>query len=113
MVGYTPILTCHTEHVSCCFAEIISKVDRRSGQEVEKEPKSLKNGEAAFVRLVPSKPICVESFEENPQLGRFLIRDMQRTVAVGIIKCVNKKEPLRIRSPGKLAPPPTKPSKPQ
>jgi elongation factor 1-alpha len=41
--------------------------------------------------LVPSKPLCVESFSDFPPLGRFAVRDMRQTVAVGVIKSVNFK----------------------
>ena len=67
------------------------RVDRRSGKELEKLPKSVKSGDAAMVRLAPSKPMCVESFAEYPPLGRFAVRDMKQTVAVGVIKAVTKK----------------------
>lgn len=36
--------------------------------------------------LTPTKPLCVESFQEFPPLGRFAVRDMRQTVAVGVIK---------------------------
>ena len=36
--------------------------------------------------------MCVESFSEYPPLGRFAVRDMKQTVAVGVIKSVQKKE---------------------
>ena len=39
-----------------------------------------------MAELVPSKPLCVESFQDYPPLGRFAVRDMRQTVAVGIIK---------------------------
>jgi len=42
--------------------------------------------------MVPQKPLCVEVFTEYPPLGRFAVRDMRQTVAVGVIKEVNKKE---------------------
>ena len=48
--------------------------------------KDIKSGDAAIVELVPSKPMCVEAFSEFPHLGRFAVRDMRQTVAVGIIK---------------------------
>jgi len=89
--GYTPVLDCHTAHIACKFREIVSKMDRRSGKELEKLPKSLKSGDAAMINLVPSKPMCVETFNEYPPLGRFAVRDMRQTVAVGVIKEVNKK----------------------
>jgi hypothetical protein len=42
--------------------------------------------------MIPSKPMCVESFSEYPPLGRFAVRDMRQTVAVGVIK-VNTNDP--------------------
>lgn len=32
--------------------------------------------------------MCVETFKEFPPLGRFAVRDMKKTVAVGVIKDV-------------------------
>jgi len=90
--GYTPVLDCHTAHVACKFREILEKIDRRSGKMVEEFPKLVKTGDACMVDMVPSKPMCVEQFSEYAPLGRFAVRDMRQTVAVGIIKEVNKKE---------------------
>lgn len=38
------------------------------------------------------QPMCVESFQQYPPLGRFAVRDMRQTVAVGVIKAVEKEE---------------------
>merc|ERR1712072_1032699 len=86
--GYTPVLDCHTSHIACKFEKIQNKMDRRSGAELEKEPKFIKTGDCAIVTLKPTKPMCVESFTDFPPLGRFAVRDMKRTVAVGVIKTV-------------------------
>jgi len=90
--GYAPVLDCHTAHIACKFTEIHEKCDRRSGKTLEENPKFVKSGDAAIVTLTPSKPMCVESFAEYPPLGRFAVRDMKQTVAVGVIKSVTKKE---------------------
>ena len=42
--------------------------------------------------MIPSKPMCVEAFTEYPPLGRFAVRDMRQTVAVGVIKSVVKSD---------------------
>ncbi|WVZ89526.1 hypothetical protein U9M48_035913 [Paspalum notatum var. saurae] len=89
--GYAPVLNCHTSHIAVNFAELVTKIDRRSGKELEKEPKFLKNGDAGMVKMVPTKPMVVETFSEYPPLGRFAVRDMRQTVAVGVIKSVDKK----------------------
>ena len=44
-----------------------------------------------MITLVPTKPHCVESFSDFPPLGRFAVREMRQTVAVGVIKSVNFK----------------------
>jgi elongation factor 1-alpha len=41
--------------------------------------------------MLPTKPMCVEPFSDYAPLGRFAVRDMRQTVAVGIIKAVEKK----------------------
>jgi elongation factor 1-alpha len=89
--GYAPVLDCHTAHIACKFAELLTKVDRRTGKELEANPKNVKSGDACFVQLLPSKPMCVETFTEYPPLGRFAVRDMRQTVAVGVVKGVTKK----------------------
>jgi len=90
--GYSPVLDCHTAHIACKFQEIKEKCDRRSGKKLEDNPKFVKSGDAAMVDMIPSKPMCVESFSDYPPLGRFAVRDMKQTVAVGVIKTVEKAE---------------------
>jgi elongation factor 1-alpha len=90
--GYTPVLDCHTAHIACKFHEITAKIDRRTGKATEEEPKFVKNGDSALIILKPTKPMCVESFTEYPPLGRFAVRDMKQTVAVGVIKSTTKKD---------------------
>jgi len=96
--GYAPVVDCHTSHIAVKFAELKKKVDRRTGKEVEEKdatkegtPKFIKTGDSAIVKMEPSKPMVVESFAEYPPLGRFAVRDMRQTVAVGIVKEVTKK----------------------
>jgi elongation factor 1-alpha len=67
------------------------KKDKRTGKEIESNPNFIKNGDAAIVKLTSLKPLCVETFKDYAPLGRFAVRDMKQTVAVGIIKEVSKK----------------------
>jgi len=90
--GYTPVLDCHTAHIACKFQEIQSKIDRRSGKVLEENPKFVKTGDAAMITLKPTKPMSCEVFSEYPPLGRFAVRDMKQTVAVGVIKGTERKQ---------------------
>jgi len=92
IAGYSPVLDCHTSHIACKFDKLLIKIDRRSGKTMEEEPKEIKDGDAAIVQMVPQKQMVVETFAEYAPLGRFAVRDMKRTVAVGVIKAVGKKE---------------------
>ncbi|KAJ1554831.1 translation elongation factor EF-1 alpha [Nowakowskiella sp. JEL0078] len=88
--GYCPVLDCHTAHIACKFAELVEKIDRRTNKKLEDNPKFVKSGDSAIVKMIPTKPMCVESYNEYPPLGRFAVRDMRQTVAVGVIKDVEK-----------------------
>jgi len=98
--GYTPVLDCHTSHIATKFKNINEKMDRRTGKVTEENPKFVKSGDACMVLMEPTKPMVVESFQEYPPLGRFAVRDMRQTVAVGVVKSVVKKEDAK---PGKAA----------
>jgi len=90
--GYSPVIDCHTAHIACKFAKLLEKIDRRSGKTMEENPEKVKSGDSALVEMKPQKPMCVEAFSEYAPLGRFAVRDMRQTVAVGVIKNVTKKE---------------------
>jgi elongation factor 1-alpha len=102
--GYAPVLDCHTAHIACKFAELQAKVDRRTGKATEENPPFVKTGDAAMIKLVPSKSMCVEEFAKYPPLGRFAVRDMRQTVAVGVIKAVTFKDPSKKAGAAKGAP---------
>merc|ERR1712032_572603 len=84
--GYTPVLDCHTAHIACKFNTVLSKLDARTGKVAALLPAAVKTGDAAMVALTPTKPMCLESYSEFAPLGRFAVRDMRHTVAVGIVK---------------------------
>jgi elongation factor 1-alpha len=88
--GYTPVLDCHTAHIACKFENIYEKLDRRTSKKTEDNPKFVKKNDACMAKLVPTKPMCVEAFKSYAPLGRFAVRDMRQTVAVGVIKEVEK-----------------------
>mmetsp|Transcript_7491 Transcript_7491/g.16249 ORF Transcript_7491/g.16249 Transcript_7491/m.16249 type:complete len:450 (+) Transcript_7491:238-1587(+) len=94
VVGYTPMLNVHTAHVPCRFSALLSKLDRKTGQEVEARPAQLVAGDVALVELVPLRPLVVEAFADYPPLGRFCMRDLRQVVGLGVIISVTKKRPI-------------------
>jgi elongation factor 1-alpha len=89
--GYTPVLNCHTCQVAARFKTLDEKMDRRTGKIIEHNPEFVKTGDACMVTIEPLKPMVVEVFDAYPSLGRFAVRDMRRTIAVGIVKSVAHK----------------------
>ncbi len=89
--GYTPVMHAHTATMAATMTELLQKIDPRSGQVIEEKPAFLKTGDSAIVKIRPVAPMVVEPFSQIPQLGRFAIRDMGMTVAVGVVKEVTEK----------------------
>ena len=81
--GYTPVFHAHTAQVACTFEEIQKALDPKTGAAKAEKPDFIKTGDAAIVKIRPTKPMVIESFKAFPQLGRFAIRDMGQTVAAG------------------------------
>lgn len=97
-VGYTPVLHAHTAHAAVRFEELMAKIDPRTGQVVEKNPKFIRRGDAALVRFKPLRPIAIEEYSDIRELGRFAVRDMGTTVAAGVIKQITKKAEVKVSS---------------
>ena len=88
--GYTPVFHVHTAQVPCQFIELIAKINPQTGEEMEKNPDFLKNGDVAKVRIKPMGHLVLETTKENPHMARFAIRDAGATVAAGV--CIEIKE---------------------
>ncbi len=91
-VGYTPVFHCHTAQIACTFIELVKKLDPRTGQVKEENPTFLKTGDAAIVKIKPTRPMVIEKVKEIPQLGRFAVRDMGSTIAAGMCMDITPKQ---------------------
>jgi elongation factor 1-alpha len=89
--GYTPVLHAHTAQVAATITDIEAKLDPRTGQPTEEKPKSIKTGDSAIVIIKPLRPVCIETFKEFPELGRFALRDMGTTIAAGVVREITEK----------------------
>ena len=87
-VGYTPVFHAHTAQVAVKFMELLEKTNKLGK---EANPSFLKNGDACLIRFQPTKPMAIEQMDTFPELSRFAIRDMGKTVAAGVCLKVEKK----------------------
>jgi elongation factor 1-alpha len=87
-VGYTPVFHSHTAQVAVKFMELLEKTNK-SGKEAN--PSFLKTGDACLIRFQPTKPLAIEQMDKFPELSRFAIRDMGKTVAAGVCLKIEKK----------------------
>ncbi len=83
--GYTPVFHVHTTHCACKITEIVKKLDPKTGATLEENPDMLKSGDAAIIKVTPTQPLAIEKQADFPQLAKFAIRDMGKTVAAGIV----------------------------
>ena len=87
-VGYSPVFHAHTAQVAVRFQELLEKTNK-AGKEAN--PSFLKTGDACLIRFQPTKPMAIEEMSVFPELSRFAIRDMGKTVAAGVCMKIEKK----------------------
>ena len=87
-VGYSPVFHAHTAQVAVKFLELLEKTNK-AGKEAN--PSFLKTGDACLIRFQPTKPMAIEQMDTFPELSRFAIRDMGKTVAAGVCMKIDKK----------------------
>jgi elongation factor 1-alpha len=77
--------------VAATISEFKAKLDPRTGATTEENPKFLKTGDAAIVKIKPVRPLAIETFKDFPEIGRFALRDMGTTIAAGVVLNVTDK----------------------
>ena len=65
--------------------KIVSQLNRSTGEVSKSHPRCLSRNSSGVVLIVVSKPICVEKYSENKDLGRFMLRYSGNTIAAGLI----------------------------
>uniref|UniRef100_A0A8C4NH35 G1 to S phase transition 2 n=1 Tax=Eptatretus burgeri TaxID=7764 RepID=A0A8C4NH35_EPTBU len=73
--GYNAVL-----HIHSCVEEVqiealICLVDKKSGEKCPTRPRFVKQDQVCIARFKASGSICLETFKEFPQMGRFTLRD--------------------------------------
>ncbi|KAB8277706.1 P-loop containing nucleoside triphosphate hydrolase protein [Aspergillus minisclerotigenes] len=87
--GCAPSVHCGTGHAPCKF-EITDVLDSRTGKSLNQKEKIARPGLAALVKVTPLKHLCAERYQDYQALGRIIVRDSGRTIAVGTVEAVDK-----------------------
>lgn len=62
----------------CCLQALICLVDKKTGEKSKTRPRFVKQDQVCIARLRTAGTICLETFKEFPQMGRFTLRDEGR-----------------------------------
>lgn len=89
--GYRAIMHLHALQEPVTVELLICAVDKKTGEpdKVGKPPKFIKPGQAGIMRFeCADGVVCMETFKDSQQLGRFTLRDEGKTIGFGKIKKV-------------------------
>jgi len=87
--GYSCVLHLQAMTEEVTIKALICLVDKKTGEKSKTRPRFIKQDQIAIVRFVSNHLICMETFKDHPQLGRFTLRDEGTTIAIGkILKVV-------------------------
>ncbi|KAF9131456.1 translation termination factor GTPase eRF3 [Mortierella sp. 14UC] len=83
--GYTAVLHIHTAIEEITLTAMLHLIDKKTGRKSKRPPQFLKKGQQGIVMIETAGPLCVETFADSPQMGRFTLRDEGKTIAIGKI----------------------------
>lgn len=73
--GYSAVMHVHTLVVEVAVVKFLWLLDPKTGEKKTPRPKFIKQGQSAIADIKCQGPICIETFENHQQLGRFNLRD--------------------------------------
>ncbi|KAF7511250.1 translation termination factor GTPase eRF3 [Endocarpon pusillum] len=86
--GFNCVLHVHSAIEEVTFAALLHKLEKGTNRRSKKPPPFAAKGQSIIARLEVlggAGRVCVERFEDYPQLGRFTLRDQGQTIAIGKI----------------------------
>lgn len=86
--GFNCVLHVHAAIEEVTFAALLHKLQKGTNRKSKLPPSHAKKGDSIIARLQVTGgagSVCVERFEDYPQMGRFTLRDQGQTIAIGKI----------------------------
>ncbi|KAI1431094.1 hypothetical protein GGR50DRAFT_689998 [Xylaria sp. CBS 124048] len=95
--GFNCVLHVHAAIEEVTFAALLHKLQKGTNRKSKLPPTHAKKGDSIIARIEVtggSNSVCIETFEDAPQLGRFTLRDQGQTIAIGkVTKIISSEEP--------------------
>ncbi|KAG5664781.1 hypothetical protein KAF25_008515 [Fusarium avenaceum] len=86
--GFNCVLHVHSAIEEVTFASLLHKLQKGTNRKSKNPPTHAKRGDSIIARMQViggAGAVCVEKFEDYPQMGRFTLRDQGQTIAIGKI----------------------------
>ncbi|KAG8426379.1 translation termination factor GTPase eRF3 [Metarhizium acridum] len=86
--GFNCVLHVHSAIEEVTFAALLHKLQKGTNRKSKNPPTHAKKGDSIIARMQViggAGSVCVEKFEDYPQMGRFTLRDQGQTIAIGKI----------------------------
>ena len=83
--GFSCVMHVHTAIEEVVITRLLHKIEKGSNRVSKKAPPFAKKGMKVIVEIEVENPVCVETYEDYQQLGRFTLRDQGITIAIGKI----------------------------
>ncbi|KAK2592259.1 translation termination factor GTPase eRF3 [Conoideocrella luteorostrata] len=84
--GFNCVLHVHSAIEEVTFASLLHKLQKGTNRKSKAPPTHAKKGDSIIARMQViggAGSVCVERFEDYPQMGRFTLRDQGQTIAIG------------------------------
>ncbi|XP_067623995.1 eukaryotic peptide chain release factor GTP-binding subunit ERF3A isoform X2 [Eurosta solidaginis] len=81
--GYSAVMHIHCAAEEITVKALICLVDKKTAEKSKTRPRFVKQDQVAIMRIECSGMICLEQFKLFPQMGRFTLRDENKTIAIG------------------------------
>ncbi|XP_045535534.1 eukaryotic peptide chain release factor GTP-binding subunit ERF3A isoform X1 [Papilio machaon] len=87
--GYSAVMHIHCAAEEVTVKALICLVDKKTGEKSKTRPRFVKQDQVAIMRIECAGVICLEPFKKFAQMGRFTLRDENKTIAIGkVLKVV-------------------------
>lgn len=83
VAGFQAVMHLHTCIEEVTIEAFLHLIDKKTGKRTRDPPNFVKAGQVCICRIVCENTLCVERYEDYPQLGRFSLRGGGKTIAMG------------------------------